>query len=234
MKSFYTKMTYWFPIVIMGSILIWLLMQLERQSLSVLSGEHLGVRLIGESPLVNLSELEGAKIDLDNPDLRVLQERVLQTPWVRDAAVRRIWPDRLQLLVKPRHPLALWDEDHILSLDGVLVPVSKGLEHLALPRVHASDNQARLAAETLGELEPALNELGINLNTLIIEEWEEVSVVTRRGQQIYFGSVALAESLQRLRKVWLDKNSKAQQRATIDLRYNNAVVLGQSIRREMP
>ena len=234
MKSLYRKFTYWFPIVIMGSILIWSLMQLERWSLSVLSGEHLRVNLLEESPLVNMSELEGIKIDLDNPDLRVLQERVLQIPWVRDAAVRRIWPDRLQLSVKPRHPLALWDEEHILSLDGVLVPAPEEFAHLALPQVRAGKGQARLAAEKLWELEPALNELGINLNILIIEEWGEISVVTRRGQQIYFGSVALAESLQRLRKVWLDKNSKAEQRATIDLRYNNAVVLGQSLGRDMP
>lgn len=49
------------------------------------------------------------------PDLR---DRLERLNWVRRAAVRRVWPDRLLVLIEPQTPAAVWRGNLLLNSQG--------------------------------------------------------------------------------------------------------------------
>lgn len=53
-------------------------------------------------------------------DLDAVRARFEQVPWVRRATVRRIWPDRLEVVVEEHRPLARWGDGRLLNTFGEL------------------------------------------------------------------------------------------------------------------
>lgn len=51
-------------------------------------------------------------------DMHKLRLAVLAMPWVADVSIRRIWPDRLSMVVSEQVPLARWGADALVSVDA--------------------------------------------------------------------------------------------------------------------
>jgi len=56
-------------------------------------------------------------------DMQKLRLAVMAMPWVADASIRRIWPDKLSMVVIEQVPLARWGDDALVSMNaGVFRP----------------------------------------------------------------------------------------------------------------
>jgi cell division protein FtsQ len=53
-------------------------------------------------------------------DLALVKQLVEEIPWVRNADVRRHWPDRLEILIEEHRVLARWDEQRLINVHGEL------------------------------------------------------------------------------------------------------------------
>lgn len=80
------------------------------------------VEPIDERPLryVSASQLEQAlkpavRGSFFSTELEAVRERVQTVPWVRNASVRRIWPDRLEIRIEEHRPLALWHDGRLVN-----------------------------------------------------------------------------------------------------------------------
>jgi cell division protein FtsQ len=60
-------------------------------------------------------ELKGTFFTLSLADAQVALRRV---PWVKSVALRRRWPDRLEVAVVEHEPLARWNESALVDRDG--------------------------------------------------------------------------------------------------------------------
>ena len=60
-------------------------------------------------------ELRGNFFTMQLPDARQSLRRV---PWVRDVALRRQWPNRLEILVIEHSPLARWNDNALVDKEG--------------------------------------------------------------------------------------------------------------------
>ena len=49
-------------------------------------------------------------------DMQKLRTAVLAIPWVEDVSIRRVWPDKLSMLVTEQVPLARWGQDALISV----------------------------------------------------------------------------------------------------------------------
>ncbi len=71
-------------------------------------------------------------------DADAARTRLLANPWIADAAVLKLYPDRLQITITERQAFALWQQDgrvSVIAADGtVLQPFVEG-RYLALPLV---------------------------------------------------------------------------------------------------
>ena len=56
-----------------------------------------------------------------------LRAAVLAMPWVEDVSIRRVWPDRLSMMVTEQVPLARWGDDALINvIGGVFRPGTLG------------------------------------------------------------------------------------------------------------
>lgn len=62
-----------------------------------------------------------------------------EVPWVRDVALRRQWPDRLEVAVEEHEPLARWNDDALVSARGEVFAAQSAAE---LPQFEGPDGSA--------------------------------------------------------------------------------------------
>ncbi len=57
-------------------------------------------------------------------DADAARAKLLQNPWIADAAVLKLYPDRLQITITERHAFALWQKDgrvSVIAADGTVL-----------------------------------------------------------------------------------------------------------------
>lgn len=63
---------------------------------------------------------EPASVGFFRVNLPLVRRRLMEVPWVRDAQVRRVWPDRLHVRVTERVPAARWVGGGLVDSEGTL------------------------------------------------------------------------------------------------------------------
>lgn len=90
-------------------------------------------------------ELKGTFFTLNLADARASLQRV---PWVKSIALRRHWPDRLEVTIVEHEPLAHWNETALVDTEGEVFSVNFDGE---LPQLAGPDGSSREVAERFRE-----------------------------------------------------------------------------------
>lgn len=113
------------------------------------------VRLDGvaNQPRLDVYEavLDGGSDSMLMLDLGSIRARLVALPWVKDAEVRRRWPDRLEVRLVERAPAALWQHRgrvRLIDSEGVVLPATDLAPFAKLPLLVGADAPAH-AAELL-------------------------------------------------------------------------------------
>lgn len=156
--------------------------------------------------------------------------------WIRDARVRREWPDTLHLWVEEHKPLALWRNDGVLTADGSLIYPEGRREDDAslqgLPQLGGADGREMALWQEYQRLNEQLQIRGLRLVALREDQRGSRVLQLNQGQIVRLGREATEQRLQRFLAVF-DKTLAARMAEVeeIDLRYAN----GFSVRmRSMP
>lgn len=141
-----------------------------------------------------LPRLQGQFFSLD---LQRTREAFEAVPWVRQAVVRRVWPDRLAVRLEEHRPVALWqpeDERNPLLVNsfGEIFEANVGdVEDDALPVLAgpSADADASAAAmwSLLRRLQPLLASQELELRRLTLSARGSWRGETEDGQVIEFG-----------------------------------------------
>ncbi|MCU7959177.1 MAG: cell division protein FtsQ/DivIB [gamma proteobacterium symbiont of Bathyaustriella thionipta] len=155
-------------------------------------------------------------------DVEKIRQRSEALPWVESVSVRRIWPDRLDLTVRERQPLAFWNDDALIDRQAVIfrpsdLPVSKTLPHLRGP-----ETQAELMLQQLTNFKRMLTAVAEDVVQLVLDDRGSWSLTTRSGIHISLGTGQVVQRLQRLVQYLPDLLNQAdKQPVSVDLRYTN-------------
>lgn len=96
-----------------------------------------GYRESSEIDILGQLELNGWT-SLIGFDAEAARQRVTELPWVEVAAVRKVYPDALEVQVEERQPFAIWQHGSELSIieaSGRVIAPYRGGRHAALPLV---------------------------------------------------------------------------------------------------
>ena len=100
------------------------------------------VRIFGHRETSEIDILERLELDgwtsLVGMDAGAARARIAELPWVESAAVRKIYPDELEVRIVERKPFAIWQHGSELSLvetDGRVIAPFTSSRHAALPLV---------------------------------------------------------------------------------------------------
>ncbi len=118
-----------------------------------------GERELKEQDLLTLAGI-GPRNSLLFLDVAKIRERLQQLPLVKEAAVTKLYPDRLLIEIEERQPFALWQCDGkvlIVAADGVPVAAMRDQRFIHLPLVVGARANEKLSQymallDTAGDL----------------------------------------------------------------------------------
>lgn len=122
--------------------------------------------------ILKMGELKG----FFGQDVNMIREQIQSMPWVKGAVVRKIWPNRLSIVVSEYQPIAYWNGDQFLSSDGVVfkLPADK-LKNTTMPRLFGPDYKSSEVLEAWYKIYKELESRKLALKSVSIDErgaWE--------------------------------------------------------------
>ncbi|MBA2964548.1 MULTISPECIES: cell division protein FtsQ/DivIB [Ramlibacter] len=103
-------------------------------------------------------------------DLTATRRAFEAVPWVREATVRREFPNRLRVALQEHHPVALWGEEggsRMVNSFGELFEANAGdVESEGLPRLAGPDDQAQQVLAMYRALAPLVEPLDLAVEEL--------------------------------------------------------------------
>ncbi len=163
-------------------------------------------------------------------DLKQMQAVLLGMPWVKEASVRRHWPDSVQLSLEEQQPVARWGRTHLISNEGEVFAPKDIADFSGMPVLAGSEASAAEVMQQYLAISQLLRPMGLRLKTLKRSEsgsWR----FTVGHVEVNIGRDRRMERLQRFVRLYHAKlEPRWQQVERVDLRYLNgaSVAWGQS------
>lgn len=200
-----------------------LLAALDRQIVRVdISGD-----LVGESR--NALEREAGQWlgqSFFATDLARIKATMEQRPWVESAAVRRVWPDRLEVEIREQRPLAYWNDDQLISRSGVIFRPSNRDQAGRLPQLSGPPERARDVIDMARTMVAALEDRGAGFAGLRLEERGAWTLTLASGIEVALGRDQVEQRFERFLVVYGEQlANRVDQVKSIDARYTNGVAV---------
>jgi cell division protein FtsQ len=167
-------------------------------------------------------ELRGNFFTLDLEATRVAFEKL---PWVRRAALRRVWPDRLEVAIEEHVALARWRDTALVNDRG---EVFEAATDARLPVFAGPEGSAAEMAAQYGVFANLLASIGRAPAQLRLSERRAWELQLDNGDVLELGRQDLAARLGRFTTLYERTVGQLPPRAyRIDLRYPNGFALRQ-------
>ena len=189
-----------------------------------LAGEH----EIGRDEILTLAGISdhSSLLFLDAARARA---RLMNNPWISDATVLKLYPDRLRIEIKERKPFALWQKDRriaLIAVDGVVLENDVRARFADLPRVVGKG--AEQSAQDFLTLIGRYPAIARRTEASIFVAERRWNLRLKDGVEILLPENEAEQALQIL--VDLDRNQKLLSRdiITVDLRLPDRITVRQS------
>ena len=154
-------------------------------------------------------------------DIHELQRALKARPWTESVSVRRIWPDKLRIVIREKRPVARWDDEHLLS-DNAKVFRADSAEFPQLPLVYASNHSPAWVLRQFHHLNARFEAVDERLVALQVDSRGALDVELINGLQIKLGRDDIEHKIDRLVRIYRQQIlPRREQIERLDLRYSN-------------
>jgi cell division protein FtsQ len=154
-------------------------------------------------------------------DIQRVQRMLNNRPWAETVSIRRLWPDRLQIIITENRPVARWDSDHLIS-DKAIVFEAEAQKFTQLPVVESSSDSARQILELYYQLVARFEVLNEQVAVLRKDSRGALDIQLGNGLNIKLGRQDLERKISRFVAIYpqhiYPRRNQIQQ---LDLRYSN-------------
>lgn len=154
--------------------------------------------------------------------LAAVREAARRMPWVRDASVRRRFPDGLEVTLVAHQALARWGSGQLVSTQG---DVFSAPYDGKLPRFQGPDGSAPTMAQEYSTIAPMLAPLGSAVAELHLSARGAWQVLLESGLVLELGRGDVAPRIQRFIAAWPGLAARGVETKHADLRYANGFAL---------
>lgn len=156
------------------------------------------------------------------------QAALARLPWVESAEVSKKWPDVLEVSIHEHRPLALWDEDKLLSERGRIYPRSAMGDALpkGLPQLGGDPRQVAEVLAFYNQTRELFAPIGLGVRELRQDARGSWSLRLSNGAQVLIGRQDAESRVRRFAELMpklIAPQGRALRRA--DLRYANGFAL---------
>ena len=176
---------------------------------------------VDETSIQLVLEAEMAKGFL-GMDLYAAQESLMTNAWIAQAVLAREWPNRLRVDIVEQVPLALWQGDRVMNIQGeIFRPVLDSIPD-GLPVLAGAEGRQWAVWERYQTLVDVLNDSGLQLAGVREDERGSLDLFLADGGRIRVGGAEVEARIQRFLDVYPKTIQKVMESvAEIDLRYPN-------------
>jgi len=152
-------------------------------------------------------------------DLEAARHSFEKLPWVRSATLRRIWPDRLEVVLEEHQALARWRDTGLVNTYGEVFAAASAAQ---LPVFIGPQGSAAEMTAHYGAFRDALAGIGSKVSEVRLSGRRAWQVKLDDGQLLELGRQEAVERLARFVAVYPRVAAQLQdKRGRIDLRYPN-------------
>ncbi len=154
--------------------------------------------------------------------LAVVRDAARRLPWVREASVRRRFPDGLEITFEAHEAFARWGQDRLVSDKGA---VFDGATDAKLPRFDGPEGSGPRMVQEYPEIRRLLEPLASPVSELHLSPRGAWEVVLDNGLTLEVGRGDVEARLERFARAWPGLVAAQVQTRHADLRYANGFAL---------
>lgn len=154
-------------------------------------------------------------------DLAAARDAIRRVPWLRNVAVRRQWPSRLEVVIEEHQPLAHWNDIALVNVQGEVFEAEYGDD---LPDFYGPEGSAAEIALRYREFSTPVRARPVTIDTLSRSARGAWEVKLEDGLTIALGREHVAERWLRWMQLgdrYRDGIAQGGQLAAVDMRYPN-------------
>ncbi len=159
------------------------------------------------------------KIDL-------LKNELSKLAWVDGVAIKREWPNRLQILITEQQPVARWDQTQIFNSLGHLFTPPVSSIPKQLPSLQGPASLSKSIWQQYQAFNVLIASLGLSIDQLQVSQRLSWQLRLSNGLWVVLGREDIDQRLQRFvrlyQRVILQKNKQA---VSVDMRYPNGMAV---------
>lgn len=174
-------------------------------------------------------------LDLANPwvgrsffatDLADIKAEIEARPWVRSAAIKRVWPDAVTIDIREQKPLAYWNQEELISRTGQLFAPSDRNVAGPLPKLAGPDERLKDVVQQARSMVGRLTEQGLVLSGLRLEQRGAWTLELNNGIEVALGRGQVDQRFERFLTVYSGQLAeRADEVIRVDARYTNGVAV---------
>lgn len=155
-------------------------------------------------------------------NLDELRATLATNPWVEEIAVRRWWPDIVEIKLRERVAFGYWGEREMVDANGQRFRPAVVRQPGPWPRLAGPDGHEKILIKTYQETRALLEPVGLKLVKLVQDDRRAWWLTFDNGLEVYLGREQFEQRLQRLVRIYPKILSAQIDRiAVVDLRYVN-------------
>lgn len=229
--SFWIGVTFFVAVIIaILSFGIFLNKQLSAEE----SAPVTSIAIAGEMPYTTRADIEGAieKVNLGNffnLDVNDVQKKVAMLPWVYSVSVRKKWPDELKIYVVDQKPIAHWNGDFLINVNGKAFQADVQRLAKKLPAFFGPEGSEQIALDNFINLNKLLDFSQLAIDELVLTERFAWQLILNDGITIDLGRDNRVERIQRFMDIYPEiklHKKQGQQVDYVDLRYDTGLAVG--------
>lgn len=157
-----------------------------------------------------------------NIDLESAKRSLLDISWIREASLKRQWPDIVSLTLSEQVPVAKWNRNFYINDIADIFSIEKRNSDEKLPELSGPDDKAYEVLVFYSQVAHIMSVSGLELKALSLNPRGAWNLITQHDIEIKLGT---NEPLQRLKTFLLAYSrgfsTNASEIQTIDLRHSN-------------
>jgi len=179
---------------------------------------------------LNATILENVDGGFFSLNISRLKSRLEQQAWIESVAVRRVWPDVLQITATEQQPVAVWNGVRVINRHGELFNPVDQETPAYLVKVSGPEGSHQLLMNHYFATEKLFQEAGLRVASMDINDRRALQIFLTNGVRILLGRVRnedeSAEEVQRFVNAYKGAlSSRIEDVALVDLRYTNGLAV---------
>lgn len=159
-------------------------------------------------------------------DMELIKDRLHQFSWVEDITIRRIWPNRVDIIIGERRPIAHWRDGQLLSANGDLFSPGGYASPANLPQFIGPEGSQGTLLQFFNDFNRELLSLHAKITTLELTPYQLWRLTLDSGIHLQLGHKNILTHLGQFVKVYPQIiGDKAKDVEYVDLRYPNGMAV---------